>query len=165
MLKKLKQSISKLEFSEEFRNYLKKNPKAYLISGFLIMDEGDWQIDYYNPNNGLVTAFLVREKIKVKPEAQAFQEKEKKIEKLDIEKVKLDFERAMEIVEKIRQDKYGNEIPNKKIIVLQNLEDYGQVWNITFITSSFNTLNVKIDSENGMIRSENLSSVINFGQR
>ena len=163
MLEKLKESIKKLEDSEEYEEYLKKNKESYLVSGFLILEEGDWQIDYYSPSSGMVTAFLVREKVKVKPESQAFQKEKKKIEELDLEKIKVNFEEAMEIVEKVRKEKYETETANKKIIVLQNLEDFGTVWNITLITHSFKTLNVKIDCSNGEVKSEGLTSVINFG--
>ena len=155
-------SIKNLENSKEFKDYKNKNKNSYLTSAFLMTDIDNWQIDYYNPTTRKLTSFLIRDKIKVKPESQALQEDNKTINELVINKIKIDYNKAIKIVDKFNKDKYPKEIPNKKIIVLQNLENYNHVWNITYITNSFKTLNVKINAVNGEIVSESLSSLINF---
>ncbi len=162
MLSRIRESVKKLEASNEFKEYKKNNPKSYLVSSFSILEEEDWEIDYYNPVKKLVTSFLVRERIKTKPESQAFQEREETISELDLKKVKIDLDKALEILENFRDKKYPNETADKKIIVLQNLKKFGQIWNITYLTNSFKTLNVKIDAEKGKILSEKLSSLISL---
>ena len=47
----------------------------------------------------------------------------------------------------------------KKIIaIIQNL-DKEQIWNVTFLTQSFKTLNLKIKSDNGEIIEKKLDSL------
>ena len=74
----------------------------------------------------------------------------------------------------LNQDKYNlfiefrflgeenEQIIKKKIAKLQNLEEFGNIWNITYITLAFNTLNIKINPENGEILNHNLESLMNL---
>jgi len=53
-------------------------------------------------------------------------------------------------------------MPVKIIAILQNLENLGNVWNLTFVIAAFNTLNMKINAENGKIVEHKLSSILSF---
>ncbi|MBI2652931.1 hypothetical protein HYX00_05695, partial [Candidatus Woesearchaeota archaeon] len=44
----------------------------------------------------------------------------------------------------------------------QNMAALGNIWNITYITEAFNTLNMKIDASNGKVLEHNLSSIFSF---
>ncbi len=167
MLTKLKESIKKLESSKTFKDYKKTNPDAYLTSTFLMAEnlEEDWQLDYYSIKSKKITSFVIKDKIKSMPETKPFQEKETIIEKLDIDKIKIDFKKVLEIADKLKKEKYKNETLTKKIIVLQNLKEFGQIWNLTFLTSSFKTLNIKINASSGKILKENLASLITFTKK
>ncbi|MBW3022928.1 hypothetical protein KY308_02405, partial [Candidatus Woesearchaeota archaeon] len=59
-------------------------------------------------------------------------------------------------------EKYKTHIPIKRIAILQHLP-IGQVWNITYVTQSFNTLNIKINAETKEIVSDKLVSIVQFG--
>ena len=167
MLTKLKKTIKKLESSKTFKDYKKTNPDAYLTSTFLMAEnlEEDWQLDYYSIKSKKITSFVIKDKIKSMPETKPFQEKESIIEKLDIDKIKIDFKKVLEIADKLKKEKYKNETLTKKIIVLQNLKEFGQIWNLTFLTSSFKTLNIKINASSGKILKENLASLITFTKK
>ena len=167
MLTKLKKTIKKLESSKTFKDYKKTNPDAYLTSTFLMAEnlEEDWQLDYYSIKSKKITSFVIKDKIKSMPETKPFQEKETIIEKLDIDKIKIDFKKVLEIADKLKKEKYKNETLTKKIIVLQNLKEFGQIWNLTFLTSSFKTLNIKINASSGKILKENLASLITFTKK
>ena len=81
--------------------------------------------------------------------------------KLKLGKVKIDFDRAMGIIEELRKAKYPGETPNKVIVLLQDID--GEIlWNITYLTNSFNIWNVKVDAADGKVKSEKLESVIQF---
>ena len=46
--------------------------------------------------------------------------------------------------------------------ILQNLGEFGNIWNITYVTHSFKTLNIKINAENGKILHHSLDSLMDF---
>ena len=58
------------------------------------------------------------------------------------------------IISNLIDEKYNGEESTKKIIILQQFE--APTWNITYVTSAMNVLNVKIDATNGKIISEKL---------
>ena len=156
-------SIKTLEASKEFKDYRKENPDAFLAHVFYMPDalnKNVFQIGYYNPKKDRITTFFVEGKeITKNPEAEVFKEQEAVINPLDMKKVKLEVNEAFEIAEKIQKDKYNADSAVKKIAILQHLP-LGQVWNITFVTSTFKTLNIKIDSETKKVVSDKLVSLI-----
>src|SRR3990167_8439147 len=60
---------------------------------------------------------------------------------------KIDFDEALKIMDNIKNQKYKSENVLRKIVVLQYIKR--QLWNMTFLMSSLNLLNVRIDSESG----------------
>ena len=97
------------------------------------------------------------------PESEVFKKEKTVVKRLDIKKVKKDFEDAVSIANKFQREKYSTEIPIKKIVVLQNI-DFGQIWNITFISKTFNTLNMKIDAGSGKVKKHELVSLFSMGK-
>ena len=57
MLDKLKDSLEKIKNSEEFSKWKSEQPKSYLSSAFL--DVNNWQFHYYNPSDSKVAVFVV----------------------------------------------------------------------------------------------------------
>ena len=55
---------------------------------------------------------------------------------------------------------YPNELINRTIAILQDLEKYGTVWNITHITHSFNTINMKLGAEDGRVLYNSIESLM-----
>ena len=79
-----------------------------------------------------------------------------------IGKVKLTFDTAIEKANEFQQKNFPKDNCIKTIAILQNIHQFGNIWNITYITESFNTLNMKINAENGNVLEHNLSSVFSF---
>jgi len=145
-------ALSELEKSTQFKLWVKKNKKSYLSYGFIMKDPAvkeEWQIGYYNPTTDTVTTFTIGEDIVQNPEAEMFKD-DKKVLPLEVKDIKITLKEALKIAEKIQDEKYSAHKPFKKIIILQKLE-IGQVWNITYITNTFKSLNIKIDSVTGNI--------------
>ena len=88
--------------------------------------------------------------------------KKKQESKIDLNKVKLSFAEIIDLASEFQKEKYPKEESNKIIAILQNLEKFGNVWNLTFITESFKTLNIKVNTENGKIVEHKLSSIFEF---
>jgi len=164
-MKDFKEALKILEKSKEFNAWKRKNPETYLSYGFFVVEDADsdWKIGYYHKKDDRMTSFNVGEKITIEPEEEIFQKEKKKVEKLDMEKVKLGLAEAVAIANQVQQEEYATEMPRKIIAILQTL-DKKQVWNVTFLTQSFNTLNFKIKSENGRVVEKKLQPLFQFDE-
>ena len=148
----ISEALKKLNNSSEFTEWQNMHKNSYLSYGFIMIAsdvQEDWQLGYYNPSNDTLTSFSIGSTIIQNPDAEIFKNKTK-VQKLNIDKVKVTLDKALHKSEKLQKEKYSGHDPLKKIVILQNL-DMGQVWNITYITQTFKTLNIKINSETGEI--------------
>jgi len=155
MLKKLKESYNKLLKSEKFEK------KGFLCGAFIMCKPEDlkneeWQIDFYDAKKKEMITYCLNKEIKVE-KSKAFKN-EYEINKLEINDVRFELDKALEISSKMLS-KY-NDSASKIIVVLQKIEDL--VWNVTYITTNFSIFNVKIDAQDGNLLSENYSSLLDF---
>lgn len=150
-----KNDIEKIKNSEAFKNLDKK---LYLCSCFSI--DNEWQYDFYDKKSKKITSFKIGKEIEILEESKAFQKEEVDVEELSLDMVKMELNDALDKVEEIMSKKSAGEEVNKKIIILQCLKV--PLWNISFLTSCFNILNVKINAENKEIISEKFESLMNF---
>ena len=70
------------------------------------------------------------------------------------------MDRAVKKLEGYKKKKYPGESPTQKIFILQNLAAI--VWNIAYINSSFNILNIKINAMNGKVVEDSLTPIMGF---
>ncbi len=155
-----RQALEKLEESKVFKDWKKDNPGAYLAHGFFMASEDvqpEWQIGYYDKKKNKISAFCVSSDVTCNPESEPFTDKDT-VAELDMSKLKISYEQAREKAESIQKSKYRAHTPMKKIFIVQNLA-VGQVWNITYVTQTFNTLNIKIGTEDGEVLSDELVSI------
>ena len=157
------EAIEKLEKSKEFNDWKKDNKKSYLAHSFRMLDEANknlWQIGYFNPETNLISVFVVNGEITKNPDAEVFKEEKKLVNSLDKSKVKIFEDKALENANKILEEKYKGNNVFKTFMILQNLDKHGQIWNITFITDKFQSVNIKIDAENGECESHKVVDLI-----
>jgi len=157
----LKSALAELKASSEFKEWFKNNDKTYFSYAFAMIEDNaqsDWQIGYYDKNKDKITTFIIKEKeIIINPEEDIFKKGDMEVKKIDADKIKLELKNILSEAEKFQKGKYPKEIVIKKIIILQNLENLENVWNITFFTQSFNTLNIKIRADDGKIVEDTLT--------
>ena len=162
----LKPALEKLKESEEFRNWSKKIPDNYFSYAFKILEDnkkGSWQLGYYHKTTDKMTTFIVnKDSIEIQKEEEIFKKPDMEVRPIDIKKVPLPFEKILKKAEEFQKNKYPKESVSKTIVILQNLKEYGTIWNITYVTQSFKTLNIKISPENGKIIAHNLESLTNL---
>ncbi|MBN2422400.1 hypothetical protein JXB41_04170 [Candidatus Woesearchaeota archaeon] len=154
------EALEKLKQSTVFKEFSKEHKDSYLTHGFIMLDANikkEWQIGYYSPKKDNIITFCVNGDIMQNPEEKVFK-KEKKVLKLDTSKIKVPFSEAIIKANEIQKKKHPKHEPIKKIYIIQHLSE-GQIWNVTYVTQTFNTLNIKIDSETGKIVSDNLVSL------
>ncbi|MBD3248832.1 hypothetical protein GF336_02190 [Candidatus Woesearchaeota archaeon] len=157
-----KEALELLKKSDVFKEWKDKNKECYLSFGFHMVEDKSWKIGYYDPSDDKVTSFDVsKEKVTIEPEEEVFKKEKTKVENLDPEKVKIDFVAAVKIAKDLQEAKYEQDKPTKIFGIIQHL-DIGQVWNITFVTQRFNTLNVKVDAAEGDVKEENLASLMDW---
>ena len=154
--------FQQLKESQIFQDWQRNNQDNYLVHFYIQVDNSfkptaDWEIGFYNSDKDKITIFVVGPEISIKPEEDAFK-KQGKVDKLDLEKVKVSFEEANEEFKKIKEEKYSAEVMLNGFIILQNFRDK-LMWNISFALKSMNILNVKINAENKELISD---QAINF---
>ncbi len=162
----LRSDIEELQGTKEFQEYKKSSTNSYLCAAFTIVEssaKANWQIDFYCPDNDKITTFCLRPNMAQK-EAKTLHRDENKIHELNLENVDVDFDESLKITSDLKSKNYPNENVNKIITILQNINNR-EIWNITYLTSSFNVLNVNIDAQNGNIIKEKFESVMNFGSK
>jgi len=158
----LKTALKKLEDSEVFKEFLEKDKDYFLAHCFSIVDkvQGPWQIGYYSPSKDRIVVFEVDKEISKSEEEEVFKKPGKKVEKLNIDTVKIDGEKAVKIAEKFCKEKYPAEIQKQMFLILQNIS--GEHYNITFTTEAFKLINVHVDTDKGNIISHKIDSIMSL---
>ena len=70
---------------------------------------------------------------------------------------------ALDIADKLQREKYPNQPPQKVFLILQVIKTE-PIWNITYISSSLNVLNVRISAINKKIIKHELTQVLSFNK-
>ena len=139
----MKQILEKVTSSKEFKEWEKQS--NYLVSFFFMNNQ--WSVDFYSPKTKKITSFLLKESgVEKSNEEKAFQKEEKQLEELKLDEVKVTLDEARSIANEIKKEKAPEEDTSKEIIILQKKKTI--IWNITYITTSFNILNIKINASN-----------------
>ena len=152
----VKEAVNKVLNSDIFKNWDKKD--NYLVSCVFIDDH--WNVDFYSKKSKRVTSFAAGNKIKISKEDKVFQDEIKDLEELKLNSVKVSLDEADEIVNLRMKEMAGAEDVSKAIIILQQLKV--PMWNLSYITSAFNVMNVKINAINKKIIEESFSPVFSF---
>lgn len=162
MIQKLKHQLEKLQKYKGFK------ADSYLCSAFIMADFKDlnsqnWQLDFYDTKKDKITSYITEPEVKiVNDETEAFKEEETKIEELKINNNLLEFKKILEISKnELNQLK---ETPNKTIVVLQTFNKK-TTWNLSFVTNSFNLINLKIDAISGEILDNKKVELLNWNSQ
>ena len=161
----LNQALDKLKQSKEFKDMNKDTFFSYA----LIMQEnnqtGKWQLGFYNKSTDKMITFVVdNNEIKTEKEEEIFKKPETQVNEVDLKKTKIAYIEILKKAEEFQKKEYPKELVSKTIAILQNLEEFGTIWNITYVTLTFNTLNMKINPENGKIINHKLESLMSFAK-
>lgn len=158
--------IDRVESSKDYKDFIKNNPDHYLVHLFAIIDSSHinvWQVGYYGKETDKITVIDLTEDgtVKVLPAQEAFKE-QNYIAPLDIKKIKVSKDDAITIIEKVLKDNYSAESMNKIIMLLQNLPEFGQIWNATIVTATFSVINIKIDAATSKMLKHSKESLLGW---
>ena len=162
----LKSTLKKLESSKEFKEWRKSNKDdyfSYAISTIESNNQTEWQLGYYNKKNDKLTTFMFDNgNIRISPEEEVFKRPDMEVNKIDLKRLKLSFDFILKKIDNLLKNDYSKELVIKKIIILQNIEKFGNIWNVTCVSQSFNVINAKIDIENGNVVEHKSASIFEF---
>lgn len=165
-MNKLQQVLKLVEDSDVFKNWHKKHANFYLCAFFRNignMDNIEWQVHYYWPENDTITVFSVGAEINiVEEDSLILKRNDEKVEELKLDNINVDLLRALEIADNYIKENYPKEEIVKRLIILQKLKRI--VWNITCMTLSVNLLNVKLDAESGEVIEESMGPLLKYGR-
>ncbi|MBI2581365.1 hypothetical protein HYV85_06220 [Candidatus Woesearchaeota archaeon] len=183
--------VQAVEGSREFLEWRKGNKRAHLSSVFAMGKSAgqlnEWLLSYYDEKDDTFTTFSTTGSLTAAKE-QAFK-KGKAVPVLEAGSVKVEVHDSLRIAENVRAGSYKDEEASTVIAILQPLtpeevsggSENGStggnssgkeseararpVWNITYITGSFNVINIKIDAETGKVLNHRISGVMDFMQK
>ncbi|MBN1376911.1 hypothetical protein JW949_01105 [Candidatus Woesearchaeota archaeon] len=166
---KIKDILSTIESDSKFRDFKKKNPGYYLAHLFYMEKSENeknepWQAGYYDKKKDKMVVFSLKEnnKIEKEPESEIFKKDKKAVNKLELKKIKIDFEEAKNINNEFVKSKYNGEPIKDRIYIIQKLEKH--IWNITNVSRFFNIINVKIDAQKGKVIKSSKDSLMGLGR-
>jgi hypothetical protein len=156
-----------IEGSKEFKEFMHQHPHYYLVHVFTTVDSETvdnnlWQIGYYSKDTDKIVVFENQnDMVFIHPAAEALK-KDEYIQKLNLVELKVSRTETMKICNDAIKEHYPKEIFSKAICLLQNLPEFGQVWNITIVTLALGVINVKIDAINGKVLKHTKENLMNW---
>lgn len=153
--------LEKLESSDVFKGWKKKNSNAKLAHFFVNINSGaeSWEIGFYDEKNNVMTHFIVDDVVSLGNSEKPLKYEDTKIVVLDLNKVDISLKNALAVANSLIKKEYPKHKSVRILALLQSIKDV-QVWNITFISASFDTLNIKVDADNGDVISHKSISLI-----
>lgn len=156
----VKSALEKLEASDEYVAWKASHKDAYLTHIFAMLEKDDavWQIGYFDPE-GLIYSFEVADEIKLNEAQPPFGPEGTVIDPINMDDVKIKLTDALDKVSTLQHEKYSAHKPLKKIIILQVTKENGLVYNVTYVTETFKTLNIRIDANSGKVVEDKLVEI------
>ncbi len=146
-----------LQEDDLFRRWKKEHQDNYLTHFFSSLDshgeqKTSWEIGFYDPKDNKITIFvaLAQGGFEIKPEDDIFKRSDDQVEALNIEKVKIDIEKAIKVWKEKAKELFPKEVFGDGFIILQNIKNK-TLWNFTFITKTVKFANLKIDASSGNV--------------
>ncbi|MBS3176516.1 hypothetical protein J4457_04735 [Candidatus Woesearchaeota archaeon] len=154
--------VELVEGADVFKVWKGQHAQAFLAHAFSM--GGMLQLGYYDPEAEKATSFFWENESVVCSEAmEVLKDPASHVQPLRVELVMLTPQDAMDHALQFQKKEYAGEVVFKSFFVLQTL-DVGQVFNITFVTHSMKTINIKLSSDTGEIVQHHIDSLMNFGE-
>lgn len=161
--------LSKVEENKHFKVWKDQHPQGYLSHFFCPITpdcelKGDWEIGFYDPASEKMTVLTCGKIVALKQnEDDVFKKPEQRVEKLDVESVKVSFTKAVDIFATHVEELFPKAGRGDGFLILQSLEQK-PLWNFTFITKELKFINIKIHAGTGEIDSHLSMDLIDRGQ-
>jgi len=162
----IKESLKVLSEDNSFKDWKKESPDSYLCHCLhMLTDEDAWHVGYYNKDDTITTFIVESSGITVQEPEKIFKKPGDEIQPLIESDISITSAQALDLARELAKKEYPKEIISKDIVILQTLPEVGQVYNITFVTGAMNTINIKIDSKTGELKSHKIASLMDLTQQ
>lgn len=155
-----------IEKSDEFKTWNQEHPENFLAHLFRSLDNqgnGEWQVGYYLPKTQKMTTFIPatpEKKVDVARDLEVL--KPQGLLPLDKETIHIDSTTALTAAAKKRAENYGTEPILKTFFLVQNSSN-GTIFNITYFTQSFKTINMHISASDASVLEHSKNDLAAFG--
>ena len=151
--------------SEEYAEFGKQD--FFLAHIFKMLDKPNkdiWQVGFYSPSKeNMITCMVDGASVLVTPESEVFKKPDSEILKLELDKVSIDWKEALEKAERFISDHYPSEMIITTFFILQRLP-LGTVYNLTYMTKSFHTINLKLSAQDGAVLKHSKDSLMDMAR-
>jgi hypothetical protein len=157
----LHEALKLLHASKEYKTFSKAS-KGFLAHAFVMVEKGaeEWQIGYFCADEDRMYSFIIGKKIEALPPAEVLKA-DVTIHELHPADVKITPAEALDIAEQTRKKHYSADLPIKVFYLIQHLPE-GAVYNITYVTQRFTTMNIKILAKDGTVHKHSNEPLIAF---
>ncbi len=163
----LHKTLEHVQQSAVFKAWFSEHPASYLSSFFKIIEGQDvewWQVDFYYPKGDTITSFVVDDKVKLATkDGEVFKKPDDHVQALDLHAVVVDVKKALQIAGQLQKEKYHMEKTSKTIVLLQHM--HRTLWNISFLTSAFRLVNIRIDAATGDVLEDSIVPLFEWGSQ
>jgi hypothetical protein len=164
----IKKIIGKVMESTKFNEW-KNSVKGYYLSYVYKMigkENEEFQVGFVNKENDYIVTFAVKsldDEVEFVSESEPFKKPEDEIKELNLDDLNIDWKKALDITQEVMKTDYSAHIPLNTFFILQNLDE-GDVYNITYLTKSFSTINFKISAVNGELLTQSCNSIMDLAK-
>lgn len=151
--------VATAESEQNLLLWKQQHPHAFL--SYFLIDGGKEQVGFYHEASDKVFSVAMDEEQHVLQawEDDVFRDPEKKVHLLQLDTVTFPLAQLKEKAERFFSEKYAA-IPFSKILyLLETIEGFGTVWNITFVTRTTTFVILKIHPQTGEIIEERKESL------
>lgn len=156
------QIIANLQQNELFQQWSLQHPEAFLSHLFCPLNDqllsiNNWELGYFDPANEKITVFVPlttdeQNNFEIKPEDDVFKQEASIIEALNLKNVKISLELLFPLIKEQLKLRFPKEQIGNGFLILQTLNQK-TLYNVTFITTSIQFINLKINTETGLLES------------
>ena len=159
----LKDVVDKVENCEAFKAFRHQHPEAFLAHSLVLFDgpSQQWHLGYFDQSKESMMTFIMCDGVIDAVEDKEILRTAHAIMALDAASVKLSSEDALKVARDVAAQHYPHEQIVKTFFVVQVIESQ-PVFNITFFTRAFSTINVHLSTTDGTVGTHSCERLFDY---
>ena len=154
--------IANLQQDQLFQKWSLQHPQAFLSHLFCPLNDqllsiNNWELGYFDPSTEKITVFVpIKDNqtndFEIKPEDDVFKQENSVVEALNLKEVNISLELLFPLIKEQLKQRFPKEQIGNGFLILQTLNQK-TLFNVTFITTSIQFINLKINANTGILES------------